>query len=131
MDASPVTQRSVLPRDCIDHVLTFCDASTTSNAYLVCRSWYHAVDRYVCVADKIYDLPDTSTQWFPSSLLQMFEKKPLYQQASVTYLLMTEDHTVSMWPKYLSLCLALREVIVNVIFNSQNRNRRGYRRQVE
>eukprot|EP00759_Apiculatamorpha_spiralis_P032551 PhF_6_TR3395/c0_g3_i1/m.4863 len=48
-----------LPHDCVSHITSFCPSSTKLAAYLVCRSWYHGVERYVCLADTFYYLPKT------------------------------------------------------------------------
>eukprot|EP00759_Apiculatamorpha_spiralis_P032524 PhF_6_TR33924/c0_g1_i1/m.49746 len=50
---------SVLPADCIRIVLNYCNTREASNVYLVCRYWYNSMDRYWCLGDKYYYLPDT------------------------------------------------------------------------
>eukprot|EP00759_Apiculatamorpha_spiralis_P058283 PhF_6_TR9169/c2_g6_i1/m.14268 len=132
MDTPLDIQRSVFPRDCINHVLTFCDPSTTSNAYLVSRSWYHAVDRYVCMADQMYQMPEhvelRRRRWFPSTSLPTFEDDARYRMTNVIYLQMTEDNTipVSVWPQYLNLCPSLHGVIVEVSANIPIENCEGF-----
>eukprot|EP00759_Apiculatamorpha_spiralis_P011059 PhF_6_TR18535/c0_g1_i1/m.27066 len=54
-----------LLRDCLNHILLFCDSSTTSVVHLVCRSWYHTVDRTVCVGDTFYFLPTIRANALP------------------------------------------------------------------
>eukprot|EP00759_Apiculatamorpha_spiralis_P059036 PhF_6_TR9626/c0_g1_i1/m.14870 len=121
-----------VPRECIAHTFTFCDAITTSNAYLVCRSWYHAVDRYACLADKIYDFPIQweiqrhLRRWFPSASLTRFQDNSRQFQRTEVFYLEMSDHTVPVtdWPKYLNLCPALRGVIVKVSPKTANVNLR-------
>eukprot|EP00759_Apiculatamorpha_spiralis_P055173 PhF_6_TR7305/c2_g1_i3/m.10941 len=47
-----------LPRDCVYHIMEFTDVKTTLFMYLVCRSWYHAVDRLLMLADTFYYFPE-------------------------------------------------------------------------
>eukprot|EP00759_Apiculatamorpha_spiralis_P059303 PhF_6_TR984/c3_g4_i8/m.1917 len=113
-----------LPRDCVCYILQFCDPPTTSNVYLVCRPWYHAVDRIAILADKLYDLPQTfnikQRRWFSScSLPTLLEEDVQYHRTEVLYVKILQ-HTipVSTWSKYLTSCPSLREVIVKVDSNA-------------
>eukprot|EP00759_Apiculatamorpha_spiralis_P055171 PhF_6_TR7305/c2_g1_i1/m.10934 len=47
-----------LPRDCVYHIMEFTDVKTTLSMYLVRRSWYHAVDRSLMLADTFYYFPE-------------------------------------------------------------------------
>eukprot|EP00759_Apiculatamorpha_spiralis_P027371 PhF_6_TR30176/c1_g2_i8/m.44296 len=67
-----------LPRDCMHHILQYCDPKTTCTSYLVCSFWYHAVDRCVCAMDAFYYLPSvslhtiaTKCRWSSSKLLSL------------------------------------------------------------
>eukprot|EP00759_Apiculatamorpha_spiralis_P042622 PhF_6_TR40550/c3_g1_i1/m.60779 len=55
---SDTPQNLLFPRDCVQHVIQFTDIRTTLSMFMVCRSWYHAVDRYVLLADTFYYLPE-------------------------------------------------------------------------
>eukprot|EP00759_Apiculatamorpha_spiralis_P042627 PhF_6_TR40550/c3_g1_i6/m.60784 len=55
---SDTPQNLLFPRDCVQHVIQFTDTRTTLSMFMVCRSWYHAVDRYVLLADTFYYLPE-------------------------------------------------------------------------
>eukprot|EP00759_Apiculatamorpha_spiralis_P046562 PhF_6_TR42876/c0_g1_i1/m.64958 len=48
-----------LPRDCLNDIVSFCSKCEQSNINLVCRAWYHAVDRELCLAEKLYYVPDS------------------------------------------------------------------------
>eukprot|EP00759_Apiculatamorpha_spiralis_P045490 PhF_6_TR42193/c0_g2_i1/m.63849 len=48
----------MLPRDCVQHVTQFTDTNTTLSMFLVCRSWYHSVDRIVLLGDTYYNVPE-------------------------------------------------------------------------
>eukprot|EP00759_Apiculatamorpha_spiralis_P042623 PhF_6_TR40550/c3_g1_i2/m.60780 len=50
-------QNLLFPRDCVQNVIQF-TTRTTLSMFMVCRSWYHAVDRYVLLADTFYYLPE-------------------------------------------------------------------------
>eukprot|EP00759_Apiculatamorpha_spiralis_P009863 PhF_6_TR16971/c0_g1_i1/m.25642/K10268/FBXL2_20; F-box and leucine-rich repeat protein 2/20 len=55
----PTRQSQILlPRDCLQLIIMFSDESTTLSMFLVCRSWYNAVDRFLCLADDFYYLPE-------------------------------------------------------------------------
>eukprot|EP00759_Apiculatamorpha_spiralis_P042711 PhF_6_TR40589/c0_g1_i1/m.60873 len=100
-----------LPRDCVHDILTFCDPSTSSNTYLVCQSWYHAVDR---LAD---DLPERivirNPRWFPSTSLPKLQELSQYQRTEFLYLRMVDRSiSVDTWLSYLTLLPTLREVHV-------------------
>eukprot|EP00759_Apiculatamorpha_spiralis_P031169 PhF_6_TR32942/c4_g1_i3/m.48448 len=57
--AAPSTSVSLLlPRDCIQYVMQFTHTQTTLSMFLVCRHWYHAVDRIVLLGDTFYYLPE-------------------------------------------------------------------------
>eukprot|EP00759_Apiculatamorpha_spiralis_P059304 PhF_6_TR984/c3_g4_i9/m.1919 len=124
MDQTTQRKYTHLPRDCVCYILQFCDPPTTSNAYLVCRPWYHAVDRIATLADKLYDLPQTfnikQRRWFSScSLPTLLEEDVRYHRTEVLYVKILQ-HTipVSTWSKYLTSCPSLREVIVKVDSNA-------------
>eukprot|EP00759_Apiculatamorpha_spiralis_P042625 PhF_6_TR40550/c3_g1_i4/m.60782 len=51
-------QNLLFPRDCVQYVMQFTDTRTTLSMFMVCRSWYHAVDRYVLLGDTFYYLPE-------------------------------------------------------------------------
>eukprot|EP00759_Apiculatamorpha_spiralis_P007558 PhF_6_TR14739/c0_g2_i1/m.23159 len=107
-----------LPRDCINHMLTYCDLSTTFNAYLVCRSWYHAVDRYLCLADAFYNLPETHRirrrRWATSrALSSTLQDDARFQRIEVLYLKIT-DHSSTTWSGCLTSHPTLREVIIEL-----------------
>eukprot|EP00759_Apiculatamorpha_spiralis_P020224 PhF_6_TR25676/c2_g1_i1/m.36176 len=44
----------IVPRDCIQRIMDFTDTRTTLLMFLVCRSWYHAVDRTIWLGDTTY-----------------------------------------------------------------------------
>eukprot|EP00759_Apiculatamorpha_spiralis_P030452 PhF_6_TR32153/c3_g1_i3/m.47676 len=48
----------LLPRDCVQYVTQFTDTTTTLSMFLVCRGWYHAVDRSLWLCDTFYHLPE-------------------------------------------------------------------------
>eukprot|EP00759_Apiculatamorpha_spiralis_P023860 PhF_6_TR27374/c1_g1_i1/m.40274/K10280/FBXL14; F-box and leucine-rich repeat protein 14 len=58
---APVRHTSLIPRDCIQYVIPFTDTPTTLSMFLVCRSWYHSVDRLLWLADSFYFLPEMFT----------------------------------------------------------------------
>eukprot|EP00759_Apiculatamorpha_spiralis_P043530 PhF_6_TR40827/c1_g2_i17/m.61801 len=70
-----------LPRDCRSNILTYCETTTRSSVYLVCRSWYDAVDRNVYLMDKVYYFPESfipshfRIQWFPSDRLHLLQQQ--------------------------------------------------------
>eukprot|EP00759_Apiculatamorpha_spiralis_P043523 PhF_6_TR40827/c1_g2_i1/m.61789 len=70
-----------LPRDCRNRILTYCETTAQSNVYLVCRSWYDAVDRNVCLMDRVYYFPESfipipnKIQWFPSDRLHLLQQR--------------------------------------------------------
>eukprot|EP00759_Apiculatamorpha_spiralis_P021549 PhF_6_TR26274/c4_g1_i2/m.37631 len=51
--------RPLFTRDCIEHIMEYTDTETTLSMFLVCRSWYHAVDRVVLFGDTFYKIPET------------------------------------------------------------------------
>eukprot|EP00759_Apiculatamorpha_spiralis_P022220 PhF_6_TR26547/c4_g2_i3/m.38380/K10280/FBXL14; F-box and leucine-rich repeat protein 14 len=48
----------MIPRDCIQYILQYTDTRTTLSMFLVCRSWYHAVDRILWLGQAFYYLPE-------------------------------------------------------------------------
>eukprot|EP00759_Apiculatamorpha_spiralis_P022227 PhF_6_TR26547/c4_g2_i8/m.38387 len=48
----------MIPRDCIQYILQYTDTRTTLSMFLVCRSWYHAVDRILWLGHTFYYLPE-------------------------------------------------------------------------
>eukprot|EP00759_Apiculatamorpha_spiralis_P021627 PhF_6_TR26295/c3_g2_i3/m.37712 len=82
-------QSNHFPQDCINHILSYCDTPTASVAYLVCRSWYHAVDRYVCLGDTFYNLPESfqpqKPRRFPSGSLHTLQTDIRLQETEVVY----------------------------------------------
>eukprot|EP00759_Apiculatamorpha_spiralis_P045541 PhF_6_TR42312/c0_g1_i1/m.63877 len=107
-----------LPRDCINHILSYCNPSTTSNAYLVCQSWYHAVDRCTYLADKFYTLTDTfetrRRRWCPSSKLSNLEHDERFQKTEVMYI--KADTPVVAWSGHLASHVALRKLDASFVF---------------
>eukprot|EP00759_Apiculatamorpha_spiralis_P018826 PhF_6_TR25142/c1_g1_i3/m.34613 len=57
-DTTSSSSSLFLPLDCIRHIHSMCDKSTSLTMFLVCRSWYHCVERYLCLADTYYNLPE-------------------------------------------------------------------------
>eukprot|EP00759_Apiculatamorpha_spiralis_P010795 PhF_6_TR17648/c0_g1_i1/m.26790 len=59
----PTSARSspLLFRDVVYHVQQFVDIPTTLTMFLVCRSWYHVVDRFLLLADAFYYVPERYT----------------------------------------------------------------------
>eukprot|EP00759_Apiculatamorpha_spiralis_P058670 PhF_6_TR9259/c2_g1_i1/m.14676 len=49
---------TLFPRDCLQNVMQFTHTKTTLLMFLVCQSWYHAVDRFVLLGDTFYYLPE-------------------------------------------------------------------------
>eukprot|EP00759_Apiculatamorpha_spiralis_P047001 PhF_6_TR42977/c0_g1_i11/m.65464 len=55
----PKPGSQLIPQDCVDHVMQFTDAKTALSMFLVCRSWYHAVDRFLLLADDaLFSFPE-------------------------------------------------------------------------
>eukprot|EP00759_Apiculatamorpha_spiralis_P042792 PhF_6_TR40626/c1_g2_i5/m.60960 len=84
-----------LPRDCVNHILSYCPQSTVSLAYLVCRSWYHAVDRYVCLGDTFYYLPEGIEVQYPrcfqpSTSLPALRENELFHHTEVMYVVVMD-----------------------------------------
>eukprot|EP00759_Apiculatamorpha_spiralis_P050366 PhF_6_TR463/c5_g2_i2/m.194 len=81
-----------LPNDCVCHIISFCTPSMTSVCYLVCRSWYHAVDRYLCLGDNFYYVPESFqpkteiTRRFPIEELNTLRDDVRLQHTQVLYL---------------------------------------------
>eukprot|EP00759_Apiculatamorpha_spiralis_P042797 PhF_6_TR40626/c1_g2_i9/m.60965 len=103
-----------LPRDCVNHILSYCPQSTVSLAYLVCRSWYHAVDRYVCLGDKFYNLPEginkvQQPRWFPSSSLPTLRNNEHFHRTEVLYVMVMEAASCIFIPD------SLKEIHVTIL----------------
>eukprot|EP00759_Apiculatamorpha_spiralis_P042794 PhF_6_TR40626/c1_g2_i7/m.60962 len=85
-----------LPHDCLNHIFSYCPFPY--HAYLVCRSWYHAVDRYVCLGDTFYYLPEgidkvQQPRWFPSTSLPTLQCTTMFQHTQVVYLEIENNET--------------------------------------
>eukprot|EP00759_Apiculatamorpha_spiralis_P050365 PhF_6_TR463/c5_g2_i1/m.193 len=85
-----------LPNDCVCHIISFCTPSMTSVCYLVCRSWYHAVDRYLCLGDNFYYVPESFqpkteiTRRFPIEELNTLRDDVRLQHTQVMCLRVTD-----------------------------------------
>eukprot|EP00759_Apiculatamorpha_spiralis_P042789 PhF_6_TR40626/c1_g2_i14/m.60967 len=102
-----------LPHDCLNHIFSYCPFPY--HAYLVCRSWYHAVDRYVCLGDTFYYLPEgidkvQKPRWFPSTSLPTLCNDERFQYTQVAYIGIMFDTSDLIVPAELKLCNALENV---------------------
>eukprot|EP00759_Apiculatamorpha_spiralis_P027940 PhF_6_TR30570/c0_g1_i1/m.44925 len=103
---------TVAPGDVIRIILTFCPNDVCFQMYLVCRSWYNAESRVLCLADKFYYLPERTS-------LEILRKKPPYFKTTVEAddPLLPEVHTL-LWsieansnPSWLSKLTNVRVVV--------------------
>eukprot|EP00759_Apiculatamorpha_spiralis_P052368 PhF_6_TR5675/c0_g1_i1/m.8356 len=115
-----------LPQDCINHVLSFCEPTAASAVYLVCRSWYHSVDRHLCLADDFYYLPDTSKtikyRWYRTSAKMDTLKKTDNRWAYIQTMYITVDSTndIKFPPALMTLTLRCEKKMghsINVCFH--------------
>eukprot|EP00759_Apiculatamorpha_spiralis_P018782 PhF_6_TR25125/c0_g1_i4/m.34564 len=99
----------LLPSDCIGHIISFCPPSIASTCYLVCRSWYHAVDRYVCLGDTFYYLPESFVTEenhhgvFPSDLLHTLQDDIRWQHTR-SFQLNMDNKSESMLSTCFTMC---------------------------
>eukprot|EP00759_Apiculatamorpha_spiralis_P029304 PhF_6_TR31505/c0_g1_i4/m.46393 len=82
---------SLLAGDCIRHILQFTDKTTTSSMYLVCRSWYHMVDRFLYLSDKYMYVPEMYRRkalpgWCNSSSLPIYREHPCWKYVQFMFL---------------------------------------------
>eukprot|EP00759_Apiculatamorpha_spiralis_P017702 PhF_6_TR23814/c4_g1_i2/m.33353 len=49
---------ALLPHDCIVEIMQFTNVQSKQSMFLVCRRWYHAVDRLLLLGDTFYNFPE-------------------------------------------------------------------------
>eukprot|EP00759_Apiculatamorpha_spiralis_P048121 PhF_6_TR4345/c0_g1_i2/m.5858 len=107
-------------RDCVRYVMQFTSIRTTLSMFLVCRNWYHAMDRVVFLGDTFYYFPTMfgdeiiRRRNLPAclsgslSLLQADDVRWGYAEAMVLKVMDTLVQGVECFPPSLKL-LCLRE----------------------